>query len=223
MDQRAHPEAKKTFKVTVVDDHPLVRTALVQLVQKAPNLEVTGEWDGTQPTHADIINANSDLVLLDINLKGADGLDLLRRIKEVRPETKVLVISMHEDPAYVNAAMRSGASGYILKTNETDLIPIAIQTILKGGTFLGGPVTALFEGSDDQNDILTARETEVIRGVVQGLGARQIGERLKISHRTVEVHRAHAMKKLNARNSAELTRIAIERGLTAPLPEPTES
>ena len=223
MEKQAHQGVKPGFKVIVVDDHPLVRSALVQLVEKAPNLEVTGEWDGTPATHADILGADSHLVLLDINLKGADGLDLLRRIKETRPATKVLVISMHEDPAYVNAAMRSGASGYILKTNETDLIPIAIQTILKGGIFLGGPVTALFEESEEQKNALTARETEVIRGVVQGLGARQIGERLQISHRTVEVHRAHAMKKLNARNSAELTRIAIERGITAPLPEPAES
>ncbi len=204
-------------KIYVVDDHPLVRSALIHLIQQTPGLMVIGENDGSGDTLQQLFNSGADLVLLDLNLKGTDGIDLLKKIRAQHPEMKVLIISMHDDPAYVHAAMRGGAAGYLLKTNETDLIPIAIQTVLKDGTFLSSQVSATLQAGESQRDILTTREIEVIRGVTHGLGAKEIAERLGISHRTVEVHRTNAMRKLNAKNSAELARIGIERGFSQPL------
>jgi len=206
----------KAKSIFVVDDHPLVRAALVHLIQKSQDLKVVGEHNGEAGVEDIILNCQPDLVLLDLNLKGQDGLDVLKKLKAKRPELKVLVISMHEQGAYVTSAMKLGASGYLLKSTDTELIPLAVQTILHGGTFLSASLRSALEGGEAHED-LTPREIEVVRGVVQGLAAKEIAEILGISYRTVEVHRSNAMRKLNARNIAELTRLAMSRGMDQPL------
>ena len=215
-----------TLRVVLADDHPVVRQGVAALLASEPDLEVVGQAERGEEVPALVEALQPDVVVLDLLMPGRGGLDVTRELARRWPMTRVLVLSMHDNEAYVLEALRSGASGYALKQAQPVELVRAVREVGAGRRFLSPPLSeraieayARQEGhSGDPYDALTPREREVLRLVAEGRTNAAIGEQLFISPRTVETHRAHVMKKLSLRRHAELVRYAVQRGLIAPEP-----
>jgi DNA-binding NarL/FixJ family response regulator len=217
------------IRVVLVDDHHLVRQGLRALLAKDEDLDVVGETgDGLEV--AGLVEAlRPDVLLLDLMLPGLSGLDVIEQVIRRSPGTRVLVVSMHANEGYVLKALRNGASGYMLKDADAGELGRGIRAVAAGRQFLGAPlsdraITAYArrvdaETSFDPYEALTSREREVIQLAAEGRSNGEIGRRLTISPRTVEIHRAHGMRKLGLATLSELIRYALKRGLI-PLDEP---
>ena len=200
---------KKT-RVLVVDDHALVREGLRRVFDDVPDIEMAGEAGDTRAARTLIEETSPDIVVLDITLPDGSGFDLLPEIRTLSPATRVLILSMHNNPAYVDRAIAAGAHGYLIKTAPPELLRNAVRVVARGGTLfesdsLPPESSALSE--------LTPRERDVLCAIADGLRNREIAERLSISPRTVESHRESLMRKLDIRTIAGLTRFAVAHGL----------
>ena len=206
-------------KVFIVDDHPIVRQGLVQLVDGEPDLAVCGHGDDAYQSLAAIRSARPDLVLLDVSLKDADGLELLKEIKAFDADLRVLMLSMHDESLYAERALRAGANGYIMKQEAPHALLAAIRKVLEGQVYvsekMGATLLQRMVGGKKgigqlPMDRLTDRELEVFRMIGSGLSVKEIADKLCLSAKTVEAHREHIKEKLNFKNSAELLRFAIQ-------------
>ena len=215
-----------TLRIVLADDHPVVRQGVAALLAAEPDLEVVGQAERGEEVAALVEELQPDVVVLDLMMPGRGGLDVTRELARRWPKTRVLVLSMHDNEAYVLEALRNGACGYALKQAQPVELVRAVREVGAGRRFLSPPLSeraieayARREGHDgDPYDTLTPREREVLRLVAEGETNAAIGEQLFISPRTVESHRAHVMKKLALRRHAELVRYAVQRGLIAPEP-----
>jgi DNA-binding NarL/FixJ family response regulator len=191
------------MRVLIADDHGIVRSGLRLLLERQPDVEVIGEAaDGAEAREL-AIRERPDLAILDVKMPKLTGLQATREIKAQAPEVSVLILSMHDDDRYVAEAMKAGASGYVVKTQaDTDLVA-AIRAVERGESF---PAP---EALGD----LTPREEEVVKLVAEAHTTREIAAILHLSEKTVENHRANAMRKLGMRDRVELVRYAIRRGL----------
>lgn len=213
-----------TLRVVLADDHPVVRQGVAALLASEPDMEVVGQAERGEEVPALVEALQPDVVVLDLMMPGRGGLDVARELARRWPKSHVLVLSMHDNEAYVLEALRSGASGYALKQAQPVELVRAVREVGAGHRFLSPPLSeraieayARREGqSADPYDDLTPREREVLRLVAEGHTNAAIGEQLFISPRTVETHRANLMKKLALRSQAELVRYAVRRGLIAP-------
>lgn len=213
-----------TLRLLVVDDHPVVREGVRALLESESDFEVVGQADDGEEVATLVGRLQPDVVVLDLMLRTKSGLEITRELTERSPATRVLILSMHDSEAYVVEALRSGAAGYALKQAESGELPRAIREVAAGHRYLSPPLSerALEAyarragGPADPYDSLTEREREVVKLVAEGHTNAAIGERLCISVRTVETHRAHAMKKLNLRSHVELALYAVRRGLVPP-------
>ncbi len=214
------------FKITlvIVDDHPVVRQGLRVLLEREPDFAVVGEA-GAGLKVADLVDRlHPTVLLLDLMLPGLNGLEVLRQVRQRTPATRVLILSMHPDDAYVTEALRVGAAGYCLKTAKAEDLIAAVRAVAAGQHYLSPPladrlITAYAQQatpSTDPYETLTTREREVLHLVAEGHANVQIAARLGISPRTVETHRANLMRKLNLQSHADLVRYAIRRGLISP-------
>jgi DNA-binding NarL/FixJ family response regulator len=210
-------------RVLLADDHAMVRRGLRMILDAESDLEVVAEaGDGAEAIEL-AVGEEVDLAVLDITMPRLTGLQAARELAQRRPETKVLMLSMHDNEEYLFEALRAGAAGYVLKSAvDRDLVE-ACRATLRGETFLyPGAVTALVRahlerGDDDAEfDPLTPRESEVVKLVAEGMTTREIAEALFISPKTVERHRANVLEKLGMRDRVDLTRYAIRRGLVEP-------
>jgi DNA-binding NarL/FixJ family response regulator len=210
-------------RVLLADDHAMVRRGLRMILDAESDLEVVAEaGDGAEAIEL-AVGEGVDLAVLDITMPRLTGLQAARELAQRRPETKVLMLSMHDNEEYLFEALRAGAAGYVLKSAvDRDLVE-ACRATLRGETFLyPGAVTALVRahlerGDDDAEfDPLTPRESEVVKLVAEGMTTREIAEALFISPKTVERHRANVLEKLGMRDRVDLTRYAIRRGLVEP-------
>jgi DNA-binding NarL/FixJ family response regulator len=212
-------------RVLLADDHAMVRRGLRLILDAEPDLEVVAEaGDGAEAVDL-AIRERVHLAVLDITMPRLTGLQAARELTQRRPETRLLMLSMHDNEEYLFEALRSGAAGYVLKSAvDRDLVE-ACRATLRGETFLyPGAVTTLvrthFERSDADSgadfDPLTPRESEVVKLVAEGMTTREIAEALVISPKTVERHRANVLEKLGMRDRVDLTRYAIRRGLVEP-------
>jgi len=210
-------------RVLLADDHAMVRRGLRMILDAESDLEVVAEaGDGAEAIEL-AVGEQVDLAVLDITMPRLTGLQAARELAQRRPETKVLMLSMHDNEEYLFEALRAGAAGYVLKSAvDRDLVE-ACRATLRGETFLyPGAVTALVRahlerGDDDAEfDPLTPRESEVVKLVAEGMTTREIAEALFISPKTVERHRANVLEKLGMRDRVDLTRYAIRRGLVEP-------
>ncbi len=205
-------------KVLVVDDHPIVRQGLAQMINREPDLSVCGDAADMQNAVQLIEALNPDILIVDISLNGPDGLDLLKHIRTQDPSLPVLILSMHDEAIYAERALRAGANGYIMKQEATDNVLDALRRILNREVyvspriankmlqqFVGGNGTAKSHSSVDD---LSDRELEVLRLIGAGHGTRQIAEQLHLSVKTVETYQAHLKEKLVLRNSRELVQYA---------------
>jgi len=210
-------------RVLLADDHAMVRRGLRMILDAESDLEVVAEaGDGAEAIEL-AVGEHVDLAVLDITMPRLTGLQAARELAQRRPETKVLMLSMHDNEEYLFEALRAGAAGYVLKSAvDRDLVE-ACRATLRGETFLyPGAVTALVRahlerGGDEAHfDPLTPRESEVVKLVAEGMTTREIAEALFISPKTVERHRANVLEKLGMRDRVDLTRYAIRRGLVEP-------
>lgn len=206
-------------RVFLVDDHPIVRQGLVQLVDNEPDLTVCGQGEDAYRSLAAIRAAKPDLVLLDVSIKDGDGLELLKEIKAFDPAMSVLMLSMHDEALYTERALRAGASGYIMKQEAPQVLLAAIRKVLSGQVYVSDKMSATMlrrmvggkRGvSELPMDRLTDRELEVFRMIGSGLTVKEIAQKLILSVKTVEAHREHIKEKLNLKSSAELLRFAIQ-------------
>ena len=209
------------IRVLIADDHGIVRSGLRMLIDRQPDMAVVAEaGDGLEAIERSQAE-RPDVAVLDVSMPRLTGLQAARDVRAHVPETRVLLLSMHEDERYFLEGLDAGAAGYVLKrAADTDLID-AIRTVAGGHTFLsGGAQRALMreweEGRAEPEDPLTPRELEVVKLIAEAYTNRQIADALKLSEKTVESHRANVLAKLGMRDRVELVRYAIRRGLVEP-------
>jgi DNA-binding NarL/FixJ family response regulator len=206
--------------VLIADDHGIVRSGLRLLLERQPDIEVVAEAaDGVEAREL-ALRERPDLAILDVRMPKLTGLQATREIREQAPETAVLILSMHDDERYLFEALKAGASGYVLKAQaDTDLLA-AIRAVERGEPFLTPEAQrslikdVLERGSSGEE--LTPREEEIVKLVAEAHTTKEIAGLLHLSEKTVENHRANAMRKLGMRDRVELVRYAIRRGLVEP-------
>ena len=209
--------SEKKERVVIVDDHPLFRERLSELINHELDMEVCGEAENAQQAIDLIRNTSPNLAIVDITLKGSSGLELIKSIKALPIGVPVLVLSMHDESLYAERALRSGATGYITKHESADNVLLAIRRVLAGEVYLSGTMTSVFLKSLTGGlksvprplDRLTDRELEVLELIGRGHTTRQIAETLQLGVATVDTYRARIKEKMNFRNATELQHFAI--------------
>jgi DNA-binding NarL/FixJ family response regulator len=205
------------IRIVIADDHPLVRDGLKSFLQKIPEFQVVAEAeDGLQLLRL-IAEHHPDVALVDISMPQLNGLEALQRLSHQYPDLKLIVLTMHEEPEYILKSLSSGARAYLLKNAEPRELKQAIMTVVKGGKYFNATVSGIvmenLAKSEPEEEALTPRELEVLKLVCRGLSNYQIASELFISIRTVEKHRVNVLRKMQAVNTADLVRKAIEKGL----------
>ncbi len=210
--------AKPKRKVFLVDDHPLVREWLTNLINQQPDLAVCGETESAPRALQAIAAAQPEVAIVDISLKDSSGIELIKSLKLSHPDVAVLVLSMHDESLYAERALRAGAKGYIMKRETTRKVIEGIRQILDGKVFVSDSVKEALALLLVENktrtprtpvEQLSDRELEVFEMLGQGLGTRQIADALRVSIKTVQAYCARAKEKLNVRSATELLREAI--------------
>lgn len=211
-----------SVRVVIADDHPIVRKGLRGLLEEEPDITVVGEAeDGTQAL-AEIERLKPDIAIVDMMMPGHNGLEVIRQAKNFLPQIHIIVLSMNSNDAYVLEALKRGASGYVLKETGPSELVQSVNVVLSGGIFLSAqlPEYLLYEYDqypdnhlEDPYESLTNREREILQLAAEGLTSAEIAERLCISRRTVELHRANFMEKLSLRHQTDLVRFAIKWGI----------
>lgn len=215
--KRTKPAEPPKKRILIVDDHPMMRDGLAQLIAQEADLEVCGEADSAHAALALVLRHKPELVLADITLPDKNGLELIKDIQAMLPGTQVLVISMHDEFLYAERVLKAGGRGYIMKQEGGKKLMVAIRQVLSGRVYLSEKMAAnileIFSGSPSGAagplHQLTDREFEVFQLIGRGLDVREIAERLHISVKTAEVHRANAKQKLQLKSVAELIRYAV--------------
>jgi DNA-binding NarL/FixJ family response regulator len=212
-------------RILVADDHNLVRAGLRRILEDEVDFEVVAEAADGAEALAAALKHEPDIAILDISMPKLTGLHAARRILEHRPGVRVLMLSMHDNEEFLFEALRTGASGYVLKsTAESDLVD-ACRTAVRGESFLYpkavGALVRDYLGRVDRGelvptDVLSPRETEIVKLIAEGHTSREIGEILSISANTVERHRQNVLEKLQLRDRVALTLYAVRRGLVEP-------
>ena len=209
------------MRIVIADDHGIVRSGIRLLLDRQPDLEVVAEAADGIEARDTVIRERPDLAILDVKMPGLTGLQATREIKTQAPEVSILILSMHDDERYLFEALKAGASGYVLKSQaDTDLLA-AIRSVERGEPFLSPAaqqvlIRDVLERGGQAESELTPREEEIVKMVAEANTSREIAEMLHLSEKTVENHRANAMKKLGMRDRVELVRYAIRQGLVEP-------
>ena len=207
--------------IVVVDDHPIVRQGLRHLLETEPEFRVAGEAeDGIEAIQLSE-QLKPDILVLDMMMPSLNGLEVLRRIKHVSPTTRTIIFSMQSADAYVLEALKNGAVGYVLKETGPSELVNAVHQVVQGNQYLSAKLSKrlqtsgqmLMDTPSDAYETLTAREREILQMTVEGQTSQEIGEKLGISPRTIEVHRSNFMNKLGIHSQTELIRFAIKRGI----------
>jgi DNA-binding NarL/FixJ family response regulator len=222
LESSTHESLMQQVTVLIVDDHPLVRTGLGELLKHEADLKVCCEASSVEEALRFLDHGLPDVAIVDVSLPDGNGLDLVRRLQIRSPNTKILVLSMHDEALLAERALRAGALGYISKEEAAGNIVAAIRRILKGKTWMsrrmreqrlrmGAPGS--MESSHSPLERLSNRELEVFELIGRGLGTGDIAARLHLSVKTIETHRAKIKKKLYIDSSGELTRRALQWSL----------
>jgi len=210
---------KSTAKqLLIVDDHPMMRTGLGQLIDNEPDLVVAAEADNARQAQEAVIKQEFDLILLDISLPDKNGLELIKDIKALKPDLAILVVSMHDESLYAERVLRAGARGYIMKQEGGKKFLQAIRRVLEGGIYVSEKMSShileIFSGhqtgpSPSPVARLSDREFEVFQLIARGSDTAAIARQLHVSVKTVEAHRVHIKEKLQVKTANELVRYAV--------------
>lgn len=204
--------------ILIVDDHPIVRQGLAQLINQEKDLEVCGQAEDAHEAMQAIRELNPDMVIVDIALKDTSGMELIKDLKIQYPNLPVLTLSMHDEAVYGERALRAGAKGYIMKQEAIDKVVTAIRRVLAGEVYvsssMASKMVSKFVGGGTRTtgspaDALSDRELEVFRMIGEGYGTREMAEKLHLSVKTIETYRAHIKDKLGLQDTNELLRSAI--------------
>ncbi len=213
------PRVEDAVRVLVVDDHAVVRSGLRLLLDSNEDIEVVGEAGTAQDAIFRARELKPAVILLDVMMPDQSGIDVLPQLLLEQPETKVLILSMQDDPRYVREAFKAGASGYVLKEAVDAEVVAAVREVARGGRYVNPELGARLVAAETdaqrraEEDPLSDREREVLRLLALGHTNQEIARRLFISVRTAETHRAHIMQKLALGSRAELVRYAMTEGL----------
>jgi two-component system, NarL family, response regulator NreC len=206
-------------RVLIVDDHAVLRTGIRLMLAREPDLEPVGEAGSGREAIFESRSLKPDVILIDVVMPDGNGLEVIPTLLKERPETKILVLSMQDDPRYVREAFAAGASGYVLKEAADVEVVAAVREVARGGRYVHPELGARLIAADAdaarkaEEDPLSDREREVLRLLALGHTNQEIAKQLFISVRTAETHRAHIMQKLHLSSRAELVRYAIAQGL----------
>ncbi|MBN2578814.1 MAG: response regulator transcription factor [Pirellulales bacterium] len=211
------PTVPKKHRVLIVDDHPIVRRGLTELISQEPDLEVCGEAADTAEALALLETVYPDAAIIDISLKSGHGLELIAQIKAKNENIRMLVSSMHDELLFAERALRAGALGYLPKQEPIEKLIEALRQVLRGEIYLSPRMAnrmmhVLIGQSVDGDPIksLSNRELEVFEMIGQGMTTQNIARKLELSAKTIETHREKIKSKLNLKNSAELNRRAVQ-------------
>ena len=217
------------MRIVVADDHTLVRAGMRLLLETLPGVTVVGEAADGEEALRLCAELDPDVVLMDLAMPRLNGLEAVRRAATTCPRTRVLVVSMHADEAYVQQALAAGASGYLLKGADKEELEHALRVVARGQIYLTPSISpaivaALARASEQQSvgsplDALTSRQREVLQLVAEGHSTKQVAARLGLSVKTVEAHRTAIMGRLGIRDLAGLVRFALRVGLVSAGPE----
>lgn len=215
----------ETKRILLADDHTILRAGLRLLINNQPDLKVVGEANNGDEALQQARQLRPDVILLDINMPGRDGLSTLPELRTLLPDSHILILTMHDDARYLQDALQAGAAGYVLKKVADAELLLAIRAVLNGETYVHSAMTqkllqtvlpgAADPSADQPNATnpwqeLSEREFEVLRRVALGYTNAEIGEEIFISVKTVETYRARGMEKLNLQTRAQLVRSALE-------------
>jgi DNA-binding NarL/FixJ family response regulator len=210
------PEAKR---IVLVDDHPLFRKGLQEMIHSDGTFAVCGEAGNAAEAMAVIRKLSPDMAIVDLSLPGANGIELIKNIRAEFPKVPILVLSMHDESLYAVRALRAGADGYVMKHEAMANVIHAIREVFNGRPYLSPAMAAQVitkfahrqaEGETDAVDRLSDRELEILELIGKGHEVRQIAKLLHLSPKTVETHRAHIKDKLDLKNSREVARFALQ-------------
>lgn len=211
-----------TITILLADDHPIVRHGLRTLLEVEPDFRVVGEVNDGLEAVKQVERLQPDVLVLDLMMPGLTGLEVTRQTRQRSPGTRVIILSMYSNEAYVLEALRNGATGYVLKKSSPDQLVQAVHEVVAGRSFLSKSLSERAievyrqkaeDVPPDLYDRLTNREREVLHLSVEGNTSAEIAARLFISPRTVEMHRSNMMRKLGVNTQAELIRYALQRGI----------
>jgi DNA-binding NarL/FixJ family response regulator len=205
-------------RIMIVDDHPIVRHGIAQLLNAQPDFDCSAEADDAESALRLLRDEHYDLLIVDISMPGLSGLDLIRRIKQKDADLPVLVLSMHDESVYAERALAAGARGFLMKHEATDRLVEAVRKLLSGGIYLSRRLEErMFQSfvggqsaTEEPLKRLTEREFEVLQLIAQGLTSVQIAQRINRSLKSVEAYRTSIRAKLGAKSTVDLARLALE-------------
>ncbi len=207
--------------IVVADDHKIVREGLIRLLEVRQDFTVVGEASDGEEAVAVVMEKQPDVVLMDINMPKLSGIDATRQLEKAGCRSKILVLSMHENRAYVEEVLRAGASGYVVKNSASKDVHAAIDAVYSGASYLSPAITQQIvdaiarpeDSGEPRISMLTEREREVLELITEGLSSKEIASDLGVSLRTIDSHRSNLMEKLDIHKVSGLVRFAIRAGL----------
>jgi DNA-binding NarL/FixJ family response regulator len=217
------PQAPKR-SVLLIDDHPIVRQGLSQLVNQQPDLQVSAEAASAREALECVGRNTPDIAVVDISLDDRSGIELIKDLRARQPNLPILALSMHDEALYAERALRAGAKGYVMKQEATDVVMSAIRKVLEGQIYLSEKMSSRLldqfvsaKPGEEESPLgrLSDRELEIFSMIGRGLGTREIANKLYLSIKTVEAHREHIKEKLKLKSGTELMRTAVQYALEA--------
>jgi len=204
------------IRILIADDHAMFRQGLATMLGAVPDIVIIAQTGDGQETLDMIIRTQPDLAIVDISMPGLTGIEILREVRYRELSTRLVLLTMHTEPELAAEAIQSGASGYLLKENAFEDLVSALHRVINGDIVISPNLCDILSHPKSPPDSeLRPRELEILRYIASGLGNKQIADKLQISTRTVETHRAKIMLRLNLHSAAELVRYAIKRGIAA--------
>jgi two-component system, NarL family, invasion response regulator UvrY len=205
------------IRVVIADDHTLVRQGMKRILQAEPDLEVVGEAGDSAEAFRCLAGCDADVLVLDISMPGAGGLDVLRQLKSLQPRLRTLVVSMYPEQRFAIPALRLGAAGYLTKDRAPEELVEAIRRIARGARYIGPELAELLAGDLDNERLphqrLSDREAQIFERIVAGKRVSEIAEELGLTVATVHTYRSRILDKMNARSNADLLRYAADHDL----------
>lgn len=209
------------IRVAIADDHAILREGVKLLLEADPDIEVIGQASNGLEAVRVAAEQKPDVMLMDIQMPGVDGIEATERVRRQAPATKVLVLSQIDNEEYLVRVLQAGAMGYVLKQNASEELVAAVHTVQKGHVYMTPSMASRFvqmyfrkeEEKKDRSKQLTPREQDVLKGIADGLTNRQIADELNVSIKTVQTHRGNIMEKLNLHDRVELVKYALRSGL----------
>ena len=208
-------------RILLVDDHQIMRDGITLLLRAEPDFEIIGHAFDSDAAWLAVQEKQPDLVVMDLDIPGEGGIAITARIRSTYPDIKVIVLTGHAEPQYVNSALRAGANGYMLKFDAGEMLLSAIRIALSGQVYLSPEISTVVvkeykrtgEKSVEKN-LPSAREIEILKRVADGQSTKEIAFALSLSIKTVETHRLNLMAKIGVNSVAELTKYAVREGIT---------